>query len=578
MLRELVVEGLGVIERADLQLEPGCSALTGETGAGKTLMVAALSLLVGGRSDRTLVREGAPEALVEGRFVVSPEHDAVAVLRANGIISDHEDGPDVEIVLTRTITADGQGGRARVNGRLATVALLAELGACLVEIAGQHEARGIGAPLRQRSLLDSFAGARCRSLAAELVDTMRSAAETQRTLDALLTGERERERELDLLRYEIGEIAGAGLEEGESADLSVDAARLEHAETIALALGRATEALNGEGGATDTVDAALRDVTTAAHRDPSLGEAARRLESAALELSDVADDLGRSVVTPDPRALEETRARLDAIARLTRKYGERDALDHGGSPESRVLDYRARAEARVGELESAESRLGEMRAAHERLMARAEELATELGSLREEAAPRLARAMEEVLGDLALAGARFEVVLSARDLFEGGREAVEFRVSANPGESARPVAKVASGGELSRIALALHLLTSDRVGRGGLGDDRHTLVFDEVDAGVGGQAAQSVGRALAQLARNSDAQVVLVTHLPQVAAFGDFHYRVTKEASDHRTTARVTRVTGSERVDELSRMLAGMPECERAREHARELLETASIG
>ena len=574
MLRELVVEGLGVIERAELELHGGCSALTGETGAGKTLMVAALGLLVGGRSDRALVREGKAEALVEGRFVVPAGHSALEMLVAHGIIEAEMAGSEIEVVLSRSTTADGKGGRARINGRLVTVAALGSVGGQLVEIAGQHEAQGVGAPARQRALLDAFGGS--TALATELAGTVRAASRVHSELEALLSSERERERELDLLRYETSEIEKAELEEGEFERLTVDADRLEHAESIALALGRAIDALNGERGAAETIDSAHRDVSAAAQRDSALEELAGRLEATSLEISDIAGDLTRSVVTPDPQALEETRARLDVIARLMRKYGEDRVSDvsepHG--PEAGVLGYLAHARSRIDELANAESSLGELRSEHDDLVARANHLAQELGAIRREAGPRLERAMEEMLGDLALAGARFEVALTERELFEGGSESVEFRVAANPGETARPVSKVASGGELSRIALALHLLTSRDSGTEG---SLRTMIFDEVDAGVGGLAAQSVGRALADLARASGAQVLLVTHLPQVAAFADYHFRVLKESSDERATALVARIEGAERVDELSRMLAGMPESQRAREHAKELLETASV-
>jgi DNA repair protein RecN (Recombination protein N) len=572
MLRELVVEGLGVIERAELELQGGCSALTGETGAGKTLVVAALGLLIGGRSDRALVREGAPEALVEGRFVVPAGHGAVGVLDDNGIIEADPRGSDVEIVLTRTVAADGKGGRARINGRLVTVAVLAAVGAQLVEIAGQQEAQGVGTPTRQRALLDAFSGS--TALAAELARTVRAASRVQSELATLMSSERERERELDLLRYEISEIEKAALEEGELARLTADADRLEHAESIALALGRAIDALNGDDGAAETIDSALRDVTAAARRDPVLEEVARRLEATSLEISDVAGDLTRSMVAPDPGALQETRTRLDVIARMVRKYGDDEASTEGPQvPEGRVLGYLQRARARVDELDNAESSLGSLRAEHDELMALATRLADDLGGRRREAAPALERAMEELLADLALEGARFEVALTDRELFEGGGESVELRVAANPGENARPIAKVASGGELSRIALALHLLTSQNRGTEG---SARTMVFDEVDAGVGGRAAQSVGRALADLASVSGAQVLLVTHLPQVAAFAGSHYRVLKQSADNRASALVARVEGAARLDELSRMLAGMPESKRAREHAKELLETAS--
>jgi DNA repair protein RecN (Recombination protein N) len=566
MLRELVVEGLGVIERAEVELEGGCSTLTGETGAGKTLIVAALGLLMGGRSDRALVRQGSSETLVEGRFVVAPDHAAVGLLGDHGI--EVKPAGEVEIVLTRGVAAGGRGGRARINGRLVTVAALGAVGEQLVEIAGQHEAQGIGAPARQRELLDAFAGS--TELAAELAGTVRATGRVQSDLEGLIASERERARELDLLRYETAEIEGADLIEGESARLSSDADRLEHAESIAMAIGRAVEALQEEGGAGETVDAARRHVVAAAELDSALGEIAERLEAATLELSDIAGDLSRSLVAPDPAALEETRARLETIARLTRKYGEGD--DPSAGPEVRVHDYLSRARARIEELEGSESSLDVLRTELGELEARGQILAGELSDRRREHAPRLQKEMERTLADLALGGARFEVALTPRPLFEGGAESVEFRVAADPGEAPRPVAKVASGGELSRIALALHLLTSES---GGSEGRSRTMVFDEIDAGVGGRAAQSVGRALADLARASGAQVLLVTHLPQVAAFADTHYRVRKGTTGERASALVTRVEDAERIDELSRMLAGMPESERAREHARELLETA---
>ena len=571
MLRELVVEGLGVIERAELELRGGCSALTGETGAGKTLMVAALGLLLGGRSDRALVRQGASETLIEGRFVVPAGHGAAEVLVTHGIVGEETSDREIEIVVTRTVASDGKGGRARVNGRLVTVAVLGDLGTHLVEIAGQHESQGVGAPARQRALLDEFAGS--GALSSELAGAVREANRVRGELDALASGERERERELDLLRYEISEIVNAELSEGEFARLAADADRLEHAESIALAMGRAIETLDGERGAAETIGAALGEVSAAALKDPALSEVAGRLEAASLEIADIRNDLSRGLVTPDPQALEETRARLDVIARMTRKYGDDEKTGaEQRSAEVRVLGYLDRASTRVDELENAESSQGDLRGELDRLLERAERVGGELTAIRTEAAPRLARALEEKLRDLALPGARFEVALKPRELFEGGMESVEFRVAANPGESVRPVAKVASGGELSRIALGLHLLTSRRVE--GEASAR-TMVFDEVDAGVGGQAAQSVGRALADLARASEAQVLLVTHLPQVAAFADHHYRVLKESTDGRAGARVERIDGAERLDELSRMLAGMPESRRAREHAKELLESA---
>ncbi|MGH2702197.1 MAG: DNA repair protein RecN [Actinomycetota bacterium] len=559
MLTELVVEGLGVIERAELELEDGCCALTGETGAGKTLLVAALDLLLGARSDRALVREGAARARVEGRFVVTEAHPAGRLLTERGIAVE-SDGGSTEIVLARSVGADGKGGRARINGQLATNAILTEVGETLVEIAGQHSALGLGNPARQRALLDAWAGPDTQMLAVEVAEAVREAASTRGALEDLRASTRERERELDVLRYEIVEISGAALRPGQRDELELEAERLEHAESIALGLNAALEALRGERGVEELVAGARRAVGDSARRDPALVELAQRMDTAAIELADVAGELSGRIVEPDPEALERVRERLSAIGRLTRKYG---------ADEGEVLEYLERAEARAARLDTTEETLARLEERHGELQERARSLADELSQRRFEAARRLEAEMDRLLDELALGGARFAVQLTKRDLYEGGLESIEFQVSANPGEAPKPVSKVASGGELSRIGLALHLLTAA---------DVPTLVFDEVDAGVGGRAAQSIGRALARLARDSGSQVLIVTHLPQVAAFAGAHYRVTKQTDNGRSVARVKRVDSQGRIDELSRMLAGLPESDRAREHAQELLDIASAG
>ncbi|MGH2737044.1 MAG: DNA repair protein RecN [Actinomycetota bacterium] len=570
MLTELVVEGLGVIERAELELEDGCCALTGETGAGKTLLVAALDLLLGARSDRALVREGAPHARVEGRFVVTEAHPAGPLLTQRGIAVE-TDGGSTEIVLARSVGADGKGGRARINGQLATNSVLAEVGETLVEIAGQHSALGLGNPARQRALLDAWAGPDTEALAAAVAEAVREAASARAELEDLRGSTRERERELDVLRYEIAEISGVALRPGQRDELELEAQRLEHAESIALGLNAALEALRGEGGVEELLGGARQAVGDSARRDPALVELAQRMDTAAIELADVAGELSGRIVEPDPEVLEGVRERLGAIGRLTRKYGAagRPRPDRTEPVESEVLDYLERAEARAAQLDTTEETLGRIEERHRELLERARSLAEELSQRRSEAAGRLEAEMDRLLEELALGGARFAVHLTKRDLYEGGVESIEFQVSANPGEPPRPVSKVASGGELSRIGLALHLLTAA---------DVPTLVFDEVDAGVGGRAAQSIGRALARLARDSGSQVLVVTHLPQVAAFADAHYRVTKQTDNGRSVARVKRVDSQGRIDELSRMLAGLPESDRAREHAQELLDIASAG
>ena len=561
MLNELVVEELGVIKRAELILDRGCSALTGETGAGKTLLVAALSLLLGARGDRSLVRTGAPEARVEGHFSIPANHPAADLLVAHGILDKIAGDNAVELVISRTIPADSRAGKARINGRLATVTLLADVGVTLVEIAGQHEHQRLGSSSHQRSLLDQFAGADSVALAERVADAVAQAAAAAARAADLRASERERSRELDVLRYEINEIESAAIRPGETAELSAEASRLEHAETIAASLHSAAEALRGEGGAEELVAGAAAGLRTAEALDPELTALADRLIATGYELADISDDLIRRSAPPDPDALEEVRTRLAVLARLGRKYGD---------DEAEVLAYLDRVRRRADELAGLETDLEQTEGTAQELMRVAEDLAERLSAERRSAAPRLARAVEELLGDLALGGATFEVAVEDRPLYEGGREAVEFRVATSDGEALRPVAKVASGGELSRIALALHLLTAS--------ESAHTTVFDEVDAGVGGRAAQSVGRALADLARGTGGQVLVVTHLPQVAAFADRHFRVNKLDDGGRSTASVEEVFGDERVAELSRMLAGLPKSERAREHAQELLELARAG
>jgi DNA repair protein RecN (Recombination protein N) len=557
MLQDLVVEGLGVIDHAEVAFEPGSTALTGETGAGKTLLVAALGLLAGGRADRALVRTGAAEARVEGRWVLPAGHPVAALLREGGFLDD--DGSDTsEVVVSRTVSADGRGGKARVNARVAPVATLAEAGRGLVEIAGQHEHQRLSQPERQRALLDSFAGPEAGALAEAVASEVRAAAAAERRLDEAAAGERERARASDLLRYEIEEIDAAALRPGESAELEADALRLENAEALAEGVSEARSLLGGEGGATERLDAARRVLDKLAGTDPALRPLAERVESILYDVTDAAEEVAARDVAPDPEALEAVRGRLVLIRTLARKYGRDEAA---------ILEYRDGAARRLDELDRAEETADGLRAEVAARRSAAETAAERLGALRRDAASRLEALVGELLATLAMEGASLQVALTPCGLYEGGRETVELLVSGNAGEAPRPVAKVASGGELSRISLALHLLTSP--------GSVVTTVFDEVDAGVGGEAAQAIGRALARLARETGSQVLVVTHLPQVAAFADNQVVVAKETAAGRTGARVVPVAGEARLKELSRMLAGMRHSERARDHARELLDMA---
>lgn len=555
MLTDLVVEGLGVIDRAELHLTTGSSALTGETGAGKTLLVAALGLLLGARSDKTLVRQGSPQARVDARFELTEGSPTLELLVHHGVLEPTDAGS--EVVLSRSVAADGR-SKARVNGRPVTLSVLQDIGRSLVEIAGQNEHHELSLPTAQRGLLDAAAGVEGIELAEEVAELVARLEALNGQLRALRDSDRDRERELDVLRFQIQEIDAAHPTPGEIDELTTTAGRLEHADVIAASIGDALDGLKGDGGAGEVLARAKTALDQIADKEPTAPALVERLTSVAVEVADIAEELSRTQVHADPAALAAARERLALLSRLIRKYGV---------SEEEVLAFLETARRRISEIEDSshdEDTLTAEIAMTEELARRKAEM---LSKLRLDAAHALEERMESVLKDLSLSDARFQVGLAPRDLYVGGLESVGFLIAANLGESPKPMGKVASGGELSRIALALRLLTSTGAAT--------TLVFDEVDAGVGGEAARSVGRLLAELGERKNTQVLVVTHLPQVAAFADHQYRVSKVTADDRTASLVEPVTGEARVEELSRMLAGLPESERAREHAQELLELA---
>jgi len=525
MLTELRIEELGVIPELTLGFGPGMTALTGETGAGKTMLVEAIELLVGGRADTTLVREGAREARVEGRFVVG----------------------DDELVLARVVPADGR-SRAYVNGRLATVGLLAEEGARLVDLHGQHTHQSLLASSTQREALDAHA--------AVDKEPLRSArgrlAEIDAQLAALGGDGRARAREIDLLRFQVHELTSAGLD-----DPAEDDALEQLEDTLADAVAhqeaaaRAVASLVDEGGALDGARSALAAI---ASRAP-FGPAEARLRAAVAELDDLTGELRSAgeAIEDDPERLASVRARRQLLRELQRKYG--DTL-------AEVIAERDALAARLSELESYEERAAALEAERSRALAAEAKAAAAVGAARRAAAPKLASAVQAHLGELAMAGARLGVHVGTEDPGDD----VAFWLAANPGEPAAPLAKVASGGELARTMLALRLVLSTSGDTGTPG----TLVFDEVDAGIGGEAALAVGRALAALGRRY--QVLVVTHLAQVAAFADAQVQVTKSTQRGRTVAAAAQVIDGERVAELSRMLSGLGESAAGHRHAEELL------
>ena len=526
MLVELHVRDLGVIADLQLVLDSGMTALTGETGAGKTLVVEAIELLVGGRADAVLVRPGADEARVEGRFLTP-------------------DGVD-ETVLARAVPRNGR-SRAYVDGRLATATELAELGRGLVDLHGQHAHQSLLSARSQRAALDRFASV-------DLAPLTRARERVKAVEDALaaLGGDaRARARELDLLRFQLSELKAANLDDPEE-DRALEAEEDALADAAAHrdAASAAYEALLGDGGALDAVGQAMEAV---AGRRP-FADVESRLRTLQAELAEAAADLRTSgeAVVDDPERLDRVGGRRRLLRDLCRKYGERL---------SEVMAFESEARTRLAALESHGVRVEALEGERQVATQAVERAGAAVARARRKAAPELAARVQEHLRDLAMPSARLEVVVDG----PGPADDVELLLAANRGAAPLPLAKVASGGELARAMLAARLVLSDAP---------PTLVFDEVDAGVGGEAALAVGRALAELATGH--QVLVVTHLPQVAAFADHQVVVTKDERNGQTVASARAVDGPDRVVELSRMLSGQPSSGTARDHAEELLATAA--
>jgi DNA repair protein RecN (Recombination protein N) len=540
MLTELRVRDLGVIEDLSLTFGPGMTVLTGETGAGKTLVVEALQLVMGGRASPTMVRAGATEALVEATFIVG------------------EGALEREVVIARSVPAQGR-ARAWIDGRMAPVGALAETTAELAEIHGQHEHQSLVTPVAQRNVLDAYAGTDLGVVNERRAKVRQLAA----ALDALGGDVQQRAREADVLRYQVDEISAARLDDpDEDAELRREEARLADAGAYREAATHALELLDpsagaGAAGAADESGGVLGLLGAAAGAlggREAFDEYRERITSSSLDLSDVARAL-RDLVEAwedDPARLVSVQERRRALAELRRKYGEDLAA---------VMAFAQEAAARLHDLEHAEgiaAALEAERTAVNEELAIAEE---KVRAVRAEAAGRFAALVGERLAHLAMAGARVEVRVGP----EGTGEPIEVALGANVGEAVLPLAKAASGGELARAMLAIRL-----VAMGG----PQTMVFDEVDAGVGGEAALALGGALHEVARAR--QVLVVTHLAQVAARGDQQISVHKQESGGRTVTTAGPVTGEDRVIELSRMLSGHPDSDAARAHARELLADGS--
>ncbi|MFG2956797.1 DNA repair protein RecN [Streptomyces sp. NPDC048291] len=569
------IRSLGVIDDAVVELSPGFTAVTGETGAGKTMVVTSLGLLLGGRADPALVRIGSEKAVVEGRVTVPA--GASAAVRAEEAGAELDDGA---LLISRTVSAEGR-SRAHLGGRSVPVGLLADLADDLVAVHGQTDQQGLLKLSRQRQALDRYAGDGVVVPLAKYGEAYRRLRAVAVELEEIVTRARERAQEADMLRYGLDEIAAVEPRAGEDVELAEEAERLGHAEALSSAATAAHSALAGNPEDPEGIDAAT--LVAGAHRaleavrshDPALAVLADRIGEVGILLGDVAGELAGYAddLDADPLRLAAVEERRAALTALTRKYGQYgDGIDA-------VLAWAEQGAARLTELDGDDGRIDELTAERDALRTELGGLAQALTDARTEAAERFAAAVTAELGSLAMPHARVSFAIRQTEDPEGvevggravaygpaGADEVELLLAPHPGAPPRPIAKGASGGELSRVMLAVEVVFAGT-------DPVPTYLFDEVDAGVGGKAAVEIGRRLAKLAKS--AQVVVVTHLPQVAAFADRQLLVEKTNDGTVTRSGVKVLEGEERVRELSRMLAGQEDSETARAHAEELLATA---
>jgi DNA repair protein RecN (Recombination protein N) len=550
MLEELRVENLLLIERAQLRLAPGLNVLTGETGAGKTVLAHALDLLLGGRARPGIVRPGAGEAYVEGVFDL---HDSL-----RGELAERLPPDAGEIVLARRVGADGR-TRAYLNGRSATVAELRELGGRLLAFYGQHEHRKLTLAAAQLQILDGLCGPDHASRLKACAQAFRETQRLRERLDGLRELESARERELDLLEFELGEIDSAALEEREHEELLAARERERRLDALASAAGAGADALvpdtSEDLGATQLMASAASRLDALAGVDPRLDALSERLRALVIEAQDLAAEMrgyGEGLAG-EGISLDALEERLAVIERLVRK--------HGGTIEA-VLEHAERSRARRDELVGAEGALAQTTEHLREAQTALEGHVRGLRLARESEARRLSLAVREQLVALAMDGATFEVVLTDRDTGPRGGDVVEFLIAPNPGVPAGPLREIASGGELSRVMLAL-------MGVANASSGEATLVFDEVDAGIGGHTARVVGERLRDLGESR--QVLCITHLPQIASLGARHFSIVKDTSADPTLATVVRLAEPEVVSELVRMLGADAEDSTARRHARDL-------
>jgi DNA repair protein RecN (Recombination protein N) len=558
LIEQIHIRDLGVIREAQLDLGPGLTVLTGETGAGKTMVLNALGLLLGSRSDASAVRKGQEQAFVEGRWLLTKE--ALDRITATGI--EIEDG---ELLVSRSISSEGR-SKATVSGRSVPVGVLTEIGEHLVVVHGQSDQIRLKSAAAQREALDQFAGASLAALTDKYSETFTAWKMAANRLQVLTTESSSRAREADEIRAAVEELTKLDPKSGEDAELSELAERLTHLEELRIAAAAAHEELSSDSfddssDALTSIGKARRALEQVSNHDPELEKLAEQLKEIGFSLNETAANISSYIAGLDndgASELEKIQSRRAELSSAMRKYGP--TLDE-------VIAYLETAGSRLLDLDSSDEAIASLTIEEQQLSKQAHDLAEQISSIRTKAAAELSAAVTSELSALAMTGASLDASITRLgELTAHGYDQVALLLSAYPGAEPRPIGKGASGGELSRIMLAIEVVLAKS-------ELAPTFIFDEVDAGVGGAAASEVGKRLAMLARN--AQVIVVTHLPQVAAFASRHLRVLKSSTAEFTATDVVRLEGEQVVEELARMLSGLSESESGRSHAKELLDLA---
>ena len=558
MIEEILIRDLGVISEAKLEFGPGLTVLTGETGAGKTMVLNALGLLLGERSDSSAIRKGQEQAFVEGRWLLADS--AVTRIRELGIELE-----DAELLVNRSVSAEGR-SRAALSGKSVPVGILSEIGEQLVVVHGQSDQIRLRSAAAQREALDQFAGVELAKVMTEYTSVYANWKQAATRLSEITTQLEARSREADQIRSAVEELTSLDPKPGEDIELAEKASKLTHLEELRIAATAAHNQLSSEGfddssDAITLIGKARRALEAVSEHDPELAALAQQLKEIGFSLNETSASISGYLASLDSEGgqeLERVQQRRADLTSAMRKYGP--TLEE-------VISYFENSGARLLELDSSDKEIQELTALEQSLGKQATSLAKTITELRTKAASALAKSVTAELAALAMTGASLQVTVSqGSELGATGADQVAILLSAYPGAESRPLGKGASGGELSRIMLAIEVVLAGS-------ELAPTFIFDEVDAGVGGAAATEVGKRLATLAQN--AQVIVVTHLPQVAAFATRHLRVLKSVSDQYTSTDVVRLEGEAVVEELARMLSGLSESESGKTHAKELLELA---